>query len=225
MPANVTGEHFRQVLAMNQVLPISVFRGRFAVFFPRSEVCAKLWIRFGSSCGTIEGMSFPQRLLGADEKIVLTMRPSAAQLLPGICGSVLILILAVAFFIYLPASWRPVSWWVVIAVTIFFLIGLLLIPFLRWRATSYTLTTHRFLARHGLAHGKAHDIPLAAVSAVSYRAEDSKAGWGTLEFTIRDGSTVVFSGVPHAEECHGLLVELIASAQHKYSAASSHASA
>ncbi|WP_308663173.1 hypothetical protein [uncultured Actinobaculum sp.] len=42
-----------------------------------------------AGCGTIESMSFPKRLLGPGEKVILDIHPSATILLPNIFAAVL----------------------------------------------------------------------------------------------------------------------------------------
>lgn len=68
----------------------------------------------------------------------------------------------------MPASWRPWSGWVATALAVGFAIPAYVLPLLRWRTTTYTLTNHRLITRAGILNKVGHDVPVARISNVAY---------------------------------------------------------
>lgn len=170
-----------------------------------------------AGCGTIESMSFPKRLLGPGEKVILDIHPSATILLPNIFAAVLFFITGLAMLIFLPASWRPLSLWIVSIVLLAILAAVILIPFLRWKETTYTLTDRRFVARHGLVKKTGHDVPLSNIHTVrALEAAGSGSGSGTLALVTGDGREVQFPGILRAKEFAALATRQIEENQERF---------
>ena len=43
-----------------------------------------------------------------------------------------------------------------------------MLPLLRWRTTTYTLTNHRLITRAGILNKVGHDVPVARITNVAY---------------------------------------------------------
>ena len=47
-------------------------------------------------------------------------------------------------------------------------IALTVIPFLRWRTSTYTVTNRRIITRKGILNKTGHDLPLRSINNVTY---------------------------------------------------------
>ena len=90
-------------------------------------------------------------------------------------------------------------WWVVI-------------PFLRWRTTTYTITNRRLITRSGILTKIGKDLPLNRINEVSSDRSllDRMFGCGTLHVqTAADAGAIVLDDVPDVEHVHAELTELL----------------
>ena len=107
-----------------------------------------------------------------------------------------------------------VIWWV-------------LLPFLRWRTTTYTITNRRLITRSGILNKIGKDLPLNRINEVSSERSltDRMFGCGTLNIqTAAEDGTVVLADVPEVEHVHREMTELLfgspaGSARHRLRAA------
>ncbi|QLQ16436.1 MAG: PH domain-containing protein [Micropruina sp.] len=101
----------------------------------------------------------------------------------------------------LPPSWQPWAGWVMVVLLLGLAIPFCLLPLLRWRTTSYTITNHRLITRHGIITKAGHDIPLQRISNVAYERTltDRIFGCGTLVFTTSADEPVTLTDVPDVE--------------------------
>jgi uncharacterized membrane protein YdbT with pleckstrin-like domain len=123
----------------------------------------------GPSRATIRDMGYPERLLGAEERIEHELHPHWKELVFPI---LLIPVLAgVASFLYFSVpDWgvRPgLRWAIVVLAVLVFVYGSLR-PYLRWRTTLYVLTNERIITRYGVLSRAGRDIPLSRVNDVSF---------------------------------------------------------
>ena len=102
----------------------------------------------------------------------------------------------------MPASWRPWSGWVATALAVGFAIPAYVLPLLRWRTTTYTLTNHRLITRAGILNKVGHDVPVARITNVAYERSlsDRVFGCGSLVFTTSAEAPVVLTDIPKVEE-------------------------
>ena len=87
-----------------------------------------------------------------------------------------------------------------------------IIPFLRWRTTTYTLTNYRLITRTGIFNKSGTNLPLARVNDVTYQRSlsDRMLGCGTLRVqTAAEAGPVVLDDVPDVEDVHVTMTELI----------------
>ena len=76
-----------------------------------------------------------------------------------------------------------------------------LLPLLRWRTTTYTLTNHRLITRSGIITKVGHDLPVARITNVTYERSltDRMFGCGSLVFTTSAEAPVVLHDIPKVE--------------------------
>ncbi|GAA2098570.1 hypothetical protein GCM10009841_11870 [Microlunatus panaciterrae] len=157
-------------------------------------------------------MGFSPKLLGADEYVVVHMRTHAkALILPA-----LVLILAGAGFgvaaALIPAEYHQVGLVVAAALAVLVVLLWSVIPFLRWRTSTYTITNRRLITRRGIINRSGKDLPLMRINDVSYERSltDRMLGCGTLNIqTAAEGGTIVLSDVPDVERVHVAMTELL----------------
>ena len=81
-------------------------------------------------------------------------------------------------------------------------IWLVLLPFLRWRTTTYTITNRRLITRSGILNKVGKDLPLNRINEVSYERSlmDRILGCGSLIVqTAAEDGTIVLKDVPDVE--------------------------
>jgi uncharacterized membrane protein YdbT with pleckstrin-like domain len=157
-------------------------------------------------------VGFPQKSLGADERVVIHTRTHAKVLiLPAV--ALVILSLATGFgAAVMPDTARPVSQLVVAVVGLVLAIWLVVLPFLRWWTTTYTVTNRRLIMRSGILTRVGKDMPLMRINDVSYQRSllDRMLGCGTLYIqTAAEGGTIKLDDVPNVERLHVEMTELL----------------
>lgn len=133
-------------------------------------------------------MGIPQRLLGDDEQLVLSLRPHWKEIVPA--ALVLLVTAPVASFVAAIVPEGDAQRWLRLAAAVIALFVLLrwsLWPFLRWLTTTYALTTERIITREGVIARSGHDMPLSRVNDVSF-------SHSAVERVLRCGTLVVESG-------------------------------
>lgn len=90
------------------------------------------------------------------------------------------------------------------------------LPYLRWRGQTLTLTDQRIVGRSGVFHRTGFDMPLSRVTAVRYRhtISDRLFGTGTLIVEAANGDEYEFSNVPQISAVHEIMYHHVAQAQH-----------
>jgi uncharacterized membrane protein YdbT with pleckstrin-like domain len=152
------------------------------------------------------------KLLGADERVLMHMRTHGKVLFwPAVglvaCGAILGVGAAL-----IPYDFRPVGQFAVAIVAGVLATWWSVIPFLRWRTTTYTLTNYRLITRTGILNKSGTNLPLARVNDVTYQRSlsDRMLGCGTLRVqTAADAGAVVLDDVPDVEDVHVTMSELI----------------
>ena len=152
------------------------------------------------------------KALGADEQVVLRTRTHAKALFSPASGLVVIGAAVGAGCALIPGEARPVGQLGVALVGLALAVWWSVIPFLRWRATTYTVTTRRLLTRRGILSRTGHQIPLDRVVEVSLVRSlgDRILGCGTLTIiTAGEDGALVLDDVPEVETVHAELSELL----------------
>jgi uncharacterized membrane protein YdbT with pleckstrin-like domain len=135
-------------------------------------------------------MPFPARLLNDGEVVVVDVRPHWSYL----AGPVLVLAVVIAGGLTAAIESVP-SWadWVAIGVLVLaaaWLVG----RYIRWASTSLVVTSSRLISRTGVMARNGREIPLAALTDISYHQSLLErvigAGDVLLESAGRDGQEV-----------------------------------
>jgi uncharacterized membrane protein YdbT with pleckstrin-like domain len=128
-----------------------------------------------------------------DEYLVLRVHPHWKTLIRPVSVAVIVLVVAlVAEVMIPPGSAAPLARLVLGAVAILAVMLWLIVPVLRWRTTTYELTTRRLRMRDGIIARHGRDIPLARINDVSFTK-------GLLDRLLGSGRLVVESAGEHGQ--------------------------
>jgi uncharacterized membrane protein YdbT with pleckstrin-like domain len=131
--------------------------------------------------------------LTEDEHLVLRLHPHWKTLIGPVSVAVLVVAVALIAEVVIPSnSGAAVERLVVAAVAILAVMLWLIVPVLRWRTTTYELTTRRLRVRSGIVTRHGRDIPLARINDVSFEK-------GLLDRLLGSGRLVVESAGEHGQ--------------------------
>jgi uncharacterized membrane protein YdbT with pleckstrin-like domain len=131
--------------------------------------------------------------LTEDEHLVLRLHPHWKTLIWPVAVAVLVVAVALIAEVLIPSnSAAAVERLVVAAVAILAVMLWLIVPVLRWRTTTYELTTRRLRVRSGIVTRHGRDIPLARINDVSFEK-------GLLDRLLGSGRLVVESAGEHGQ--------------------------
>lgn len=158
-----------------------------------------------------EDMALPRRFLGADEDVIVEMRTHGKALVAPVLWLVGLGVAAGAAAAVMPAAWQPWGSWVVWALVIVGLVALVILPFLRWRTSTYTITDRRVITRKGILNKTGHDLPLSRINNIAYERSflDRILGCGTLVLTTAAEQPLSLPDVPNVERVHVVMTELL----------------
>jgi uncharacterized membrane protein YdbT with pleckstrin-like domain len=91
-------------------------------------------------------------------------------------------------------------------------------PVLRWRTTTYELTTRRLRVREGIVTRHGRDIPLARINDVSFEKGplDRLLGSGRLVVeSAGEHGQIVLTDIPQVEFAHATLFRLVEEEQRR----------
>lgn len=151
--------------------------------------------------------------LAEGERPVLTLHPHwRVMVVPYLLTLVVVAVLLAAEALIPSGRDAGTERLAVAAVAIIALMLWLLVPLLRWRTTTYELTTRRLRTREGIIARRGRDIPLSRITDVSFRK-------GLLDRFLDSGRLVVESAgehgevtlkeVPHVERVQSVLFQLV----------------
>jgi len=85
------------------------------------------------------------------------------------------------------------------------------LPFLRWLTTTYTVTDRRIITRRGIITKTGHDLPLTRINNVAYERGliDRILGCGTLVLTTAAEEPVTLNDIPDVERVHVVMTEIL----------------
>ena len=131
--------------------------------------------------------------LTEDEHLVLRLHPHWKTLIGPLLVAVLVVAAALIAEVLIPSnSAAAVERLVVAAIAILAVMLWLIVPVLRWRTTTYELTTRRMRVRSGIVTRHGRDIPLARINDVSFEK-------GLLDRLLGSGRLVVESAGEHGQ--------------------------
>lgn len=163
-------------------------------------------------CVRLEGVGLPRKLLGAEEHEVLHTRTHGKVLVWPALGLVLVGAGVGAGTALIPTGGRPLGQLAVALVGLLLALWWCVIPYLRWRTTTYTLTDRRLIRRTGVLNKSSLDLPLNRVNDVSSERSllDRLFRCGTLNVqTATEGGTISLVDVPDVEHVHQTMTELL----------------
>ena len=146
-------------------------------------------------------MSLSKKLLSQDEVVVRHMHTHIKTLLPAInIESILVIAAAVGSF-FVPENaryWALATIWIAVLVLS---IPLLVIPWIKWSSTTYTVTTKRVITRTGVFTRTGHDLPLTRISDIQIEKnfDDRFFGCGTLALQTSADDPLLLHDVPKVE--------------------------
>jgi len=112
----------------------------------------------------------------------------------------------------IPREARPVGQLAIAVLGVVLAIFLVLVPFLRWRTTTYTITNRRLITRSGILNKIGKDLPLNRINEVSYERSlmDRILGCGSLHVqTAAEDGMVVLRDVPNVEHVSREVTQLL----------------
>ena len=157
-------------------------------------------------------MGLPAKLLGADEHVVIHTRTHAKALILPALALILIGGAVGVGAALMPPEGRPVGTLALLAVGLVLVLWWVVVPYLRWWTTTYTITNRRLITRSGILNKTGTDLPLNRVHEVSSERSvlDRMLGCGTLNIsTAAEDGVVVLVDVPDVDHVHTELSELL----------------
>lgn len=146
-------------------------------------------------------MALSQKLLSQDEVVVRHMHTHIKTLLPAIIVESILVIAAAVGSFYVPGNARywalPTIWIAVLLLSI----PLILVPWIKWITTTYTVTTKRVITRTGIMKRTGHDLPLTRISDIQIEKDfdDRIFGCGTLALQTSADDPLLLRDVPKVE--------------------------
>ena len=148
-------------------------------------------------------MGIPPGLLADDEQVVVAVRPHGRVLV----GPALVLLVVAPVAVVMAASVPGGAVGPALRAVILVLGGVVVlrgavVPFLLWRSTTYTVTTHRVALRRGVLHRFGRDVALSRVSTVTFRSGpwDRLFGSGRIRIDAAGEGPLVLDDVPAVED-------------------------
>ena len=157
-------------------------------------------------------MVLPAKLLGADEHVVIHTRTHAKALILPALALILIGAAVGVGMALMPAEARPAGSLAVVGVGLVLVLWWVVVPYLRWLTTTYTVTNRRLITRSGILNKTGTNLPLNRINEVASERSllDRILGCGTLNIsTAAEDGMVVLVDVPDAEHVHTEISELL----------------
>jgi len=157
--------------------------------------------------------------LSDDEQLVLQLHPHWKTLIRPLLIAVLVVAAALVLEVTISSgSGAAAERLVVAAVAILALMLWLMVPVLRWRTTTYELTTRRLKVRDGIVTRHGRDIPLARINDVSFSKGllDRLLGSGRLVVeSAGENGQIVLTDIPRVEFTQATLFRLVEEEQRR----------
>jgi uncharacterized membrane protein YdbT with pleckstrin-like domain len=164
------------------------------------------------------GMARESSLTG-DEQPVLLLHPHWKTLIPPILIALLVVAIALVAEALIPSgSASLAARGAVGAVAVLVLMVWLIVPVLRWRTTTYELTTKRLRIRYGIVTRRGRDIPLTRITDVSFEQGvlDRLLGAGRLVVeSAGEHGQIVLRDIPHVQDVQARLFRLVEDEQRR----------
>ena len=157
--------------------------------------------------------------LADGERSVLVVHPHWKTVLWPVVGFVVVVVAAAVLLVIIPAGRGAAPARIAVgAVVVVVLLFWFLIPLLRWRTTTYQLTTRRFRLRRGILSRSGRDFPLTRISDVSFSRGliDRLLGSGRLTIeSAGEHGQLVLTEIPEVERVQATLFQLVEDEQQR----------
>jgi uncharacterized membrane protein YdbT with pleckstrin-like domain len=157
--------------------------------------------------------------LAGGEQPVLLLHPHWKTLIRPILIAVVVVAIALVVEALIPSgSAALAARGGVGVVAVLVLMVWLIVPVLRWRTTTYELTTKRLRTRFGIVTRRGRDIPLTRISDVSFEKGllDRLLGAGRLVVeSAGEHGQIVLTDIPHVEDVQATLFRLVEDEQRR----------
>jgi uncharacterized membrane protein YdbT with pleckstrin-like domain len=157
--------------------------------------------------------------LTEDEHLVLRLHPHWKTLIRPVSVAVIVVVVALVAEVMIPSgSAAALARLVVGAVAILAVMLWLMVPVLRWRTTTYELTTRRLRMRDGIITRHGRDIPLARINDVSFTKGllDRLLGSGRLVVeSAGEHGQILLNDIPRVESTQATLFRLVEEEQRR----------
>ena len=154
-----------------------------------------------------------------DEQPVLLLHPHWKTLIRPILVAVLVVAVALVAEAVIPSgSGAVAARGAVGVVAVLILMVLLIVPLLRWRTTTYELTTKRLRTRYGIVTRRGRDIPLTRINDVSFEKSilDRLLGAGRLVVeSAGEHGQIMLRDIPNVEYVQATLFRLVEDEQRR----------
>ena len=154
-----------------------------------------------------------------DEQPVLLLHPHWKTLIRPILIAVFVVAIALVAEVLIPSgSGTGAARGAVGVVAVLGLMVWLIVPVLRWRTTTYELTTKRLRTRYGIVTRRGRDIPLTRINDVSFQKGvlDRLLGSGRLVVeSAGEHGQIVLRDIPHVEYVQATLYQLVEDEQRR----------
>jgi uncharacterized membrane protein YdbT with pleckstrin-like domain len=155
----------------------------------------------------------------SEEQPVLLLHPHWKTLIRPVLVAVLVVAAALVAEAAIPSSSGAVAErGAVGVVAVLVLMVWLIVPVLRWRTTTYELTTKRLRTRYGVVTRHGRDIPLTRINDVSFEKGvlDRLLGAGRLVVeSAGEHGQIVLRDIPHVEYVQATLFRLVEDEQRR----------
>jgi len=157
--------------------------------------------------------------LNDDEQLVLRLHPHWKTLIRPVLIAVLAVAAALVLEVVIPSGTAAAAERLVVAAAAILALMLwLTVPVLRWRTTTYELTTRRLRVRDGVVTRRGRDIPLARINDVSFSKGllDRLLGSGRLVVeSAGEHGQIVLTDIPQVESTQATLFQLVEAEQRR----------
>jgi uncharacterized membrane protein YdbT with pleckstrin-like domain len=161
----------------------------------------------------------PESSLAAGEHPVLLLHPHWKTLIRPIAVAVLVVAIALIAEVLIPPGSAAAAARAAVGIAaVLFLMAWLIVPVLRWRTTTYELTTKRLRTRFGIITRHGRDIPLNRINDVSFEKGllDRLLGAGRLVVeSAGEHGQIVLRDIPHVADVQSTLFRLVEDEQRR----------
>ena len=152
------------------------------------------------------------------ERSVLVLHPHWKVLVGPVILGVVVVAAAIAVAVAIPAGPDARTERLAdLVVAVLLLLIVVVRPLLRWKTTTYELTSGRLRVREGIVARRGRDIPLTRISDVSFTRSllDRLVGAGRLVVeSPGEHGQIVLADIPQVERVQAILFDLVEQEQH-----------